>query len=41
MTNSRLEIVGDESINSIDQSEEFHVNYIFDHSIYRLMCTYT
>ena len=33
--NYQLEIVGDESVNSIDLYEEFYVNLRFDRSIYR------
>ena len=40
MTNCQLEIVGNESLNSIDRFDEFHVNLLFDRSIYRPMCTH-
>ena len=36
----RLEIVGDESVTSIDHYEVFHVNLLFDRSINRPMCTH-
>ena len=39
LPNSRLKIVGDEFLTSIDQHEEFHINLLFDRSIYRLMRT--
>ena len=40
MPNSRLEIMGDEFLTSIDHYDEFHDNLIFVHSIYRPMCTH-
>ena len=40
MPDSRLEIVGDEFLTSIDYYDEFHVNLLFDRSIYRPMCTH-
>ena len=40
MPNSRFKIVGDEFLTSIDCDDEFHVNLLFDHSIYRPMCTH-
>ena len=40
MPNSRLKIVGDEFLTSIDYHDEFHVNLFFDRSIYRPMCTH-
>ena len=40
MLNYQLEIVGDESVTSIDHYDEFYVNLLFDHSIYRPMCTH-
>ena len=39
MPNSRLKIVGDEFLTSFDYDHEFHVNSLFDRSIYRPMCT--
>ena len=36
--NYQLEIVGDESVNSIDLHKEFYVNLLFDRSIYLPMC---
>ena len=40
MPNSRLKIVRDEFLTSIDQYDEFHVNLLFNRSIYRPMCTH-
>ena len=40
MPNSRFKIVGDEFLTAIDYDDEFHVNLLFDHSIYRPMCTH-
>ena len=40
MPDSRLEIVGDEFLTSIDYYDEFHVNLLFDRSIYRPMYTH-
>ena len=40
MPDSRLEIVEDEFLVSINHYDEFHVNLLFDHSIYRPMCTH-
>ena len=40
MPNSRLEIVEDEFLTSVDHYDEFHVNLRFDRSFYRLMCTH-
>ena len=40
LLNCLLEIVGDEFVTSIDHFDEFHVNLLFDCSIYRLMCTH-
>ena len=40
MPDSGLEIVGVESLTSIDFYDKFYVNLLFDHSIYRLMCTH-
>ena len=40
MPNSRLKIVGDEFLTSIDYQDEFNVNLLFDRSIYRQMCTH-
>ena len=39
MPDSRLEIVGDEFLTSIDY-DEFHVNLLFDRYVYRPMCTH-
>ena len=38
MPKSRLEIVGDEFLTSIDLHNEFDVNFLLDRSIYRPMC---
>ena len=38
MPNSRFKIVGDKFLTSIDYDDEFHVNLLFDRSIYRPMC---
>ena len=41
MLNFQFEIVlGDEFVTSIDHYDEFHVNLLFDRSIYRPMCTH-
>ena len=42
MPNSRFKIGGDEFLtaNAIDYDDEFHVNLLFDRSIYRPMCTH-
>ena len=40
MLSYQLEIVGDEFLTSIDYDDEFHVNLLFDRSIYRPMCTH-
>ena len=40
MSDSKLEIVGDEFLTSIDHCDEFHVNLLFDRSIYRPMCAH-
>ena len=40
MLNYQLEILGEEFVTSIGPSDEFHVNLLFDRSIYRPMCTY-
>ena len=40
MPNSRIKIVGDEFLTAIDYDDEFHVNSLFDRSVYRLMCTH-
>ena len=32
--------MGDEFLTSIDYVDEFHVNLLFDRSIYRPMCTH-
>ena len=40
MANSRFKIVGDEFQTPIDYYDEFHVNLLFDRSIYRPMCTH-
>ena len=40
MPNSRFKIVGDEFLTAIDYYDEFHVNLLFDRSIYRPMCTH-
>ena len=39
MLNYQLEIVGEEFVTSIGDSDEFYVNLLFDRSIYRPMCT--
>ena len=36
MPNSRFKIVGNEFLTSIDYDDEFHVNLLFDRSIYNL-----
>ena len=41
MLNYQLQIVGDEFVTSIGHDDEFHVNLLFDRSIYRPMCTHT
>ena len=38
--NSRLKIVKGEFPTSFDYFDEFHVNLLFDRSIYRPMCTH-
>ena len=40
MPNSRLKIMEDEFLTSIDYYDEFHVNLLFDRSIFRPMCTH-
>ena len=42
MPDSQLEIVGDEFLTTINHIRygEFHVNLVFDRSIYRPMCTH-
>ena len=40
MPNSRFKIVGDEFLTAMDYDDEFHVNLLFDRSIYRPMCTH-
>ena len=40
MPNSRLKIVEDEFLTSINHNDEFHVNLLFDRSIHRPMCTH-
>ena len=40
MPNSLLKIVGDEFRTSIDHYDEFHVNLLFDDSIYQPMDTH-
>ena len=40
MLNYRLEIVGDESVTSIDHYDEFYVNSLFDRFINRRMSTH-
>ena len=40
MPNSRLKIVGDESVTSIDHYDQVYVNLLFDRSIYQPMCTH-
>ena len=40
MRNSRLKIMEDEFLTSIDYYEKFHVNLLFGRSIYRPMCTH-
>ena len=40
MPNSQLKIVEDKFLTSIDYYDEFHVNLLFDRSIYRPMCTH-
>ena len=40
MLNYQLEIVGEELVTSIGDSDEFYVNLLFDRSIYRPMCTH-
>ena len=40
MLNYQLEIVGDGSVTSFDEYEGFHVNLLFDRSIYRPMSTH-
>ena len=41
MPDSRLEIVEDDFLASINHYDEFHVILIFDRSIYRPMCTHS
>ena len=36
----QLQIVGDEFVTSTGHDNEFHVNLLFDHSIYRPICTH-
>ena len=40
LLNHPLEIVGQESVTSIDLYDEFYVNLLFDRFIHRPMCTY-
>ena len=40
MLNYELEIVGDEFVTFIDSCDEFHINLLFDRSVYRLMYTH-
>ena len=40
MLNHQLEIVGEESVTYFDHDDEFYVNLLFDHFIYRPMCTH-
>ena len=40
MLNNQLEIVGDESMTSLDHYKGLYVNLLFDRSIYRPMCTH-
>ena len=40
MRNSRLKIVKSEFLTSFDYYDGFHVNLLFDRSIYRPMCTH-
>ena len=40
MLNYQLEIVGEEFVTSIGDSDEFYVDILFDRSIYRPMCTH-
>ena len=40
MPNNRLEIVLDEFLTSIDHNNQFHVNLLFNSSIYRLLCAH-
>ena len=37
---AQLEIVGEEFVTSIGDSDEFYVNLLFDRSIHRPMCTH-
>ena len=36
----QLEIMGDESVSSIEHHDEFYGDLLFDHSVYRPMCTH-
>ena len=40
MLNYQLQIMGDEFVTSTGHDNEFHVNLLFDHSIYRPICTH-
>ena len=40
MLNYQLDIVEEEFVTSIGDSDEFYMNLLFDHSIYRPMCTH-
>ena len=40
MPSSRFKIMNYEFLTAIDYDDEFHVNLLFDHSIYQTMCTH-
>ena len=40
MPYSRFKIVGDERLTAIDYDDEFHVNFLFERSFYRPICTH-
>ena len=40
MLNYQLKIMGEELVTFVDHSDEFYVNLLFDHNIYRPMCTH-